>query len=270
MYKLKSGLTVPAMGLGTWQSEGQECQRAVEYALEIGYRQIDTAWIYGNQRQIAKGGKASGVPRKDIFITSKLWREHLRKADAERQLGETLKQLDTDYLDLYLIHWPNKAVPMAETLEFLMAAKEAGQIKAIGVSNFTIGHLKEALKITRDIDVNQVEFHPSLNQKELENFCAENGIAITAYSPLGQGYDLKLPVVRELAKKYGRTEAQVVINWCLAHDMIVIPKSVTPERILSNLQSFEWQLEPADVARLDAINDDYRVANPPFAEFDRK
>lgn len=269
-FTLNNGQTIPALGLGTWKLQGEVCKSAVREALAMGYRYIDTAQVYGNQKEIGEVGSLSTVRREELFITSKVFRNNLRKKDVLRDCDQSLRDLKTDYVDLYLIHWPNREVPMQETFEALMNLKKAGKIRAFGVSNFTIQHLEKALTITNEIVNNQVEFHPSLNQEELKNFCDKHNILITAYSPIAQGRDLSLPAVLSAAQKYNRTPAQVILNWIVSKGMNTIPRSKTRQHLEDNMKALEWTLEPADIKLMDEAGGggNYRVVNPDFNEFD--
>jgi 2,5-diketo-D-gluconate reductase B len=265
--ELNQNAHMPILGLGTWQITGAACEQAVTDALKIGYRHIDTAQIYNNHKDIARAFKQADVPRGEIFLTSKVWRTNHAKSDVITACKQTLDELETDYLDLFLVHWPNKDVPIKETLEGLQELKQNMQINAIGVSNFTVRHLEEALKAGIEISVNQIEFHPSLYQKELMEFCKANHIAITAYSPIAQGADLELPVIREVAKHHNKPAAQVVINWLIAKGMAVIPKASSKEHIQENFDSLTWSLSDEEMALIDKAGGNYRVVSPDFAEW---
>lgn len=241
--------------------------RAVATALELGYRHIDTADAYGNHVEVGRAIYDSGLERDELFVTTKLWRSDLRQQSVAKALYRSLAELELDYVDLYLIHWPNRKVPIAETLEAMYKLQEKGLVKAIGVSNFTVAHLKDALKVGVPIVCNQVEFHPTLNQVELRDFCQSNGIKLTAYSPIAQGHDLRLPEVQLLAEEYDRSPAQVVLNWLLSKGMVAIPRASDPQHIADNLHTLDWQLTPADVKKLDGLDKGFRVVNPGFAEF---
>ncbi|KAL2006948.1 hypothetical protein VTN00DRAFT_8386 [Thermoascus crustaceus] len=264
-FKLNSGYEMPAIGLGTWLSKPHEVENAVEHALRVGYRHIDTAAVYENEAEVGAGWKKSGVPREEIFITSKLWNTHHHPDHVEEALNKTLKDLQTDYLDLYLIHWPVAFehssetlfpvdpvtkrfkianVPIADTWAALEKQVKAGKIRSIGISNFNIEKTKELLKTaTIPPAVNQIEAHPWLQQPELTKFSKENNILITAYSPLGNNiYGLPRvvddPTVHEIAKKVGKDPALLLISWAVQRGTSVLPKSVTPSRIESNFQDF--------------------------------
>src|SRR3989344_682024 len=265
---LNAETSMPILGFGTWQLSGEICHGAVKKALEIGYRHIDTAEMYANEEEVGRAISESKIARNEIFLTSKVWHANLRRADLFESFEESLKTLKTDYLDLYLIHWPNREIPVSETLSAMNELKDKGRIKALGVANFTIRRLEEALKTEIEITNNQVEFHPTLNQKELKEFCVQEGITMTAYSPLGRGAELKNPAVLEIAQKRGRSPAQVLINWLLGQNIAAIPRSKDPGHIEDNFKAVEWGLNEEDMAKLGKIGGKERVANPPHAEFD--
>lgn len=264
-FKLRNGNKIPAIGLGTWQLVGDTCERAVQIALEVGYRHIDTAEIYGNQQEIGNALSKTSVKRKDIFVTSKVWRSNLSKEETMDSAKQTLEALQTDYVDLLLIHWPNDTYPVNETLEAMELLKEEGLIKNYGVSNFGIKHLKETKGF--EVVVNQVEFHPSLNQEKLKEYCDKQKIVITAYSPLAQGYDLKLKEVKELSKKYEVSTAQIVLNWLIGKGIVAIPRSGDEDHIQDNFKAIDWELEEADIKMLDKLDEEKRIVNPGFADF---
>lgn len=259
---------IPVLGFGTWQIQGKACEDAVREALTIGYRHIDTADAYGNHREVAKGIAASGVPREELFITTKVWNDAHREADAYASGLRFLEELEIPYIDLLLIHWPNKEVPIAETLRGMDKLKQEGKIRAIGVSNFTIHHLQDALATGIAITNNQVEVHPQFNQKELREYCASKSISITAYSPLARGTAVQIPLIKELAEKYSKTPSQIILNWVITRGMITIPKSTTPSRIKENFESLDFQIEEADLSAIDTLPQGDRLGNPSFNEFD--
>ncbi|OJJ00547.1 hypothetical protein ASPVEDRAFT_575649 [Aspergillus versicolor CBS 583.65] len=265
IFKLNSGYEIPAVGLGTWQSKPNEVQNAVTAALQIGYRHIDAASVYGNEREVGDGIKASGVPREEIFLTSKLWNTHHNPENVEAAVDRSLSDLQTDYLDLYLIHWPvafrhssttiqpidEKTglidvidVPAKDTWAAMEALVAKGKVRSIGVSNFTRERIEELLKTAKlPPAVNQIEAHPYLQQRELLEWSKEKGILVTGYSPLGNNiYNIPRtvddPLVIEIAKSLNKTPAQVLVSWAIQRGTVVLPKSVTPERIQSNFQDF--------------------------------
>jgi 2,5-diketo-D-gluconate reductase B len=263
-----NGSTIPLLGLGTWQLTGEICYQATKAALEIGYRHIDTAHAYGNHAEIGRAIKDSGLDRSELFITSKLWRNEMSGEDVRPTLVRALDELQTDYLDLYIIHWPSHMMPMKPTLTALANLKKEELIKNFGVSNYTINHLKDALEITQEIAANQVEFHPSLNQKELLDFCTSHNIKLTAYSPIGHGNDLDIPLIIELTEKYDKTAAQICINWCLQKGLVAIPKASSKARLQENFDTQLFALSSEDVGLIDKLDLNNRYINPDFAEFE--
>ncbi len=269
---LNNGVEIPQVGLGVFQTkEGAEVEQAVGAALEAGYRLIDTAAIYGNEAGVGRAIKASGLPREEIFITTKLWNAHHAYEDALRAFDESLRKLDSGYVDLYLIHWPlpmeGKFVDAWRALEKLYNDK---RVRAIGVSNFTPRHLEELLNASETVPtVNQIELHPLFQQKETRAYCAERGIAIESYSPLMQaGEALEHSVIGNLAQKYGKTPAQVILRWHLQSGFIVIPKSARPERIRENLDLFDFELSTDEMRQIDGMDQNQRIgADPDTADF---
>jgi diketogulonate reductase-like aldo/keto reductase len=255
--KLNNGVELPRLGLGVFRApRGEVTREAVSAALAAGYRHIDTARIYGNERDVGAAVRESGLPRQDIFVTTKLWNEDQGYDSALRACERSLKDLGLEYVDLYLVHWPvpGRRLDSWRALEKLLAD---GKCRAIGVSNFLEHHLDELLGKAKVVPaVNQVEQHPFLHQPSLLRYCAGKGIAVEAYSPLTKGMRLGDPRVVELARKYGKSPAQVLIRWCLEHGLVVIPKSVHAERIHENASVFDFSFSPEDLRQLDGMNED--------------
>ncbi|MCL4384126.1 aldo/keto reductase [Patescibacteria group bacterium] len=264
---LNEQASIPILGFGTWQLAGEAARKPLEVALSVGYRHFDTAAAYDNHEVLGEVLKRSGLKREELFVTSKIWRDDLKARDVVAACEEALEELQMPYIDLYLIHWPNREIPIGETLEAMGKLKEDGLIKAIGVSNFTIRHLEEAMKTGIEISNNQVELHPSFNQNELESYCDRHHISLTAYSPVGQGQDLKLPKVQTLAKKYSRSESEIILAWLRQKNIIAIPRSKDPDHILENFKSLDFDLETADLQLMEDIPQERRMINPSFAEF---
>ncbi len=276
--KLNEEAFIPVVGLGTWQLTNGALERALEYALDIGYRHIDTADAYGNHKTIGEVINRSQIEREDLFLTSKIWWTDLKSEDLRESFERSLEELDTEYIDLLLIHWPNRDIPVAQPLETMGRLREEGKIKALGVSNFTINHLKDALtaaealedkyNIPVEITNNQVEYHPSFNQKELRDFCQRNDITVTAYSPIAQGEDLKIDEIQEIANKYETTEAKVILKWLTKKGLVVIPRSEDPEHIRQNFEALQLDMENEDIEIIDNLDKNNRILNPEFADFD--
>jgi diketogulonate reductase-like aldo/keto reductase len=267
--ELNSGDQMPLLGLGTWQLQDQTCIDSVKTAVKIGYKHIDTADGYDNHLSVGRGIKESRVKREDLFITSKIKPENLHyddiKADAQRFLDE----LEIEYLDLLLIHWPNKDIPLEESLKALKEVKEEGLARNIGVSNFTINHLKDAAKIDPElVAVNQVEFHPTLYQKKLLDYCQENDIVLTAYSPLGRGEVFENEVIQKLADKHDKSPSKLVLKWLIDKDIVAIPKASSREHLESNFDLFDWDLPAEAREKMDQLNEDNRIIDPDFGQFD--
>ena len=270
---LNNGVTMPQIGLGVWQAkDGQEVETAVSSALASGYRLIDTAAVYGNESGVGRAIANSGIPREDIFITTKVWNADQGYDETLAAFDKSLERLGLEYIDLYLIHWPVPAKDKyIDTWRALEKLYSDGKVRAIGVSNFTIEYLERLLNETTVIPaVNQVELHPRLSQVALRSYCTEHAIAVESYSPLGgTGGDLlNEPLFSEIGQKYDKSAAQVVLRWHIQNSLVVIPKSVTPERIAQNIDIFDFELSSDDMARITALNTDTRVgSNPETANF---
>lgn len=258
---LNNGVEMPYLGLGTWQARGKNCTQAVEFALTHGYSLIDTAQGYGNERQVGKGWKASGRPREDIFITSKISNSNQGYESSKRSFQKSLGALQTDYLDLLLIHWPDISHfdQTVETWRVLVELQKEGLCRSIGVSNFTIPLIKKLLNEINVVPaVNQVEFHTFLYQRDLLAYCQDQDIQIEAYSPLAKARFLDNEQLLRIAKKHGKTPAQVMLAWGLNHDLVVIPKSENEDRIKENADIF-FNLDDEDMETLDNLGPDTRL-----------
>ena len=242
---------IPLLGLGVWQvPNSRECVDAVRWALELGYRQIDTAQAYGNEESVGQGLRESGVPREDVFITTKFFP---RRKDPLAEIERSLQRLGVDYVDLYIIHWPEGGPTWA--WPGMEGAREAGYARSIGVSNFGVDDLRQLLATTTvPPAVDQVQFSPYQYRKALLDACGEKGIALEAYSPLGTGRHLASDTVARVARRHGRTPAQVLLRWCIERGIPVIPKSTHRERIAENAKLFDFRLSNEDIAELDALD----------------
>ncbi|MET7512116.1 aldo/keto reductase [Streptomyces sp. NPDC005480] len=267
---LNNGVEMPQLGFGVWQVPDAEAEKAVATALEAGYRSIDTAAIYGNEEGTGKAIAASGIAREKLFVTTKLWNADQGYDATLRAYDASLDKLGLDYLDLYLIHWPLPSKDSyVDTYKAFEKIYADGRAKAIGVSNFLPEHLERLLGETSIIPaVNQIELHPHLQQRAAREFHAEQGITTEAWSPLGQGKGLlEVPAIVAIAQKHGRTPAQIVLRWHVQLGNVVIPKSVTPSRILENIDVFDFELDIEDIAAISALNEDRRLGPDP-ATFD--
>lgn len=263
-FTLHNGIKMPYLGLGTYQSDNdQEVIDAVSYALKLGYRHIDTASIYGNEEGVGRGVQESGIARDEVFVVSKVWNNEQGYESTLKAFEASLKRLDLEYLDLYLIHWPvaGKYTETWRALEKLYAEK---RIRAIGVSNFMQHHLEDLLTTAEVVPmVNQMEFHPYVVQQDLIDFCGAKGIQYEAWSPFMQGKVFGLDICQELSKKYKKSVAQVILRWNLQKGIITIPKSVKKERIQSNAAIFDFEISPEDVAYLDSLDRGERIGPDP-------
>lgn len=275
-YTLSNGVTIPKIGFGTWQiPDGEEAYQAVSYALEVGYTHIDTAQVYQNEASVGRAIADSSLSRKDIFLTTKIWNSNRSYDLAKTSIDGSLNKLGVDYLDLLLIHWPNpKALrdhwkeANAETWKAMEDYYKAGKVRAIGVSNFMQHHLEALLEIAEIKPmVNQILLAPGCPQEELVSFCRQQDILLEAYSPLGTGSIFKNDVAKQLAEKYHKSVAQVALRWSLQKGFLPLPKSVTPENIMSNLDIFDFELSADDEKKLDRIEGVARQKDPDAVSF---
>jgi 2,5-diketo-D-gluconate reductase B len=255
---------IPAIGLGTYLITGQDCIQIVQQALEVGYRHIDTAQMYNNESEVGEGISQSSVDRSDIFLTTKVWPDQLSKSRFLPSVEESLRKLKTDYVDLLLIHWPNKNISITECVGELMKAKMQQKARYIGLSNFSIDLLEQALDIGAPIITNQVEFHPFIDQSKLKDWTDRHDILLTAYTPLAQGRVVKDKTLNRLAEKYNKNTGQITLRWMIQQENVTaIPKSSNPERLISNLEIFDFELSPQEMAMIDGLKADHqRFVNP--------
>lgn len=255
---------MPWLGLGVWKAEeGTEVEQAVQSALRLGYRSIDTAAVYGNEVGVGKAIQQSGVPREEIFLTTKVWNSDQGFESTLAAFEESRKKLDVEYVDLYLVHWPVNG-KYKETWKALEKLYKEGWVRAVGVSNFQVHHLQDLIADSEMKPmVNQVEFHPYLNQKELRAYCQQEQIQLEAWSPLMQGKVGEEPTIVQLAEKYGKTPAQIVLRWDLQHGVVTIPKSVKEHRIKENADVFDFKLTTQDMELLDALDRQHRFGPDP-------
>jgi 2,5-diketo-D-gluconate reductase A len=268
LIQLNNEVVMPQLGLGVWQAkDGKEVELAVTTALKCGYRLIDTAAVYGNEAGVGRAIAASGIARKELFITTKVWNADQGYEQTLAAFEKSLQRLHLDYVDLYLIHWPVPAKNMyVDTWRALEKLYADGKVKAIGVSNFTIEYLEHLMgESTITPAVNQIELHPHLSQLELQEYCKQHGVAVESYSPLGGtgGHLLDEPVLSEIGDRHHKSPAQIVIRWHLQNGLIVIPKSVTPERIKQNIDVFDFELTDTEMTAINALNADMRVGSDP-------
>lgn len=263
--KLNTGAEIPVIGFGTWGLQARQGSSAVLEAFKAGYRLIDTAMIYDNEKEVGEAIRASGLHRKDIFVTTKLWNSYQGYKTALAAFEESLERLGLEYIDLYLIHWP-ATDKRDESWEALTELYKHGRAKAIGVSNYTIRHLAELAEKSSIIPaVNQIEFHPFLYKDQLEvlEFCKKHKIIVQAYSPLAQAHRINDPLLATIAEGFGKTPSQVMLRWALQHGTIPIPKAAHREHTISNIDVFDFQLTADDMAAIDNLSDGTRTSSDP-------
>ncbi len=255
---------IPALGFGTFQLHGQNCVDAVKDAISIGYRHIDTAGMYHNETETGEGIKASDIARNELFVTTKLWTDSLAPDAVRKTTEHSLQQLQTDYLDLLLIHWPSSSVPLEDTLGAMHRLREEGKVRFLGVSNFTIAWLKEVDKTGIPVITNQVECHVLLSQEKLLNYMREKSMFLTAYSPLAKGRLVNHPVLDDIGRKHGKTSTQVALRWLIQQDDVAaIPKASDQEKRRKNMAIFDFELDSEDLEKIDALEKNRRFVDFP-------
>lgn len=262
------GKKVPALGFGTWQLKGKECQSGVESAIKIGYRHIDTAQIYENEAEVGAAIKASGIKRDDIFLTTKIWNGNLRDGDLQKSLDVSLKKLQTDHVDLLLIHWPVTDIPFSEQLKSMQAVQKEGKATSIGISNYTVAQMKEVVeKIGAKVLTNQVEYHPYLSQKPVLDYLRAHDMFLTAYSPLARGKISDDAAIGKIAQKYNKTNGQITLRWLVQQEGVAaIPKAGSEKHTRENFEIFDFKLDDAEMKQIAALaRPDGRLVNPGFA-----
>jgi len=250
-----NGARIPSTGFGTWRLSGEDCRQAVLWALEVGYRHVDTAAMYGNETDVGAGLKASGLDRDAVFVTTKVWSSDLAPGDLERSAEASLRRLDVGAVDLLLVHWPNPAIPLAGTMKALASVKRLGLARHIGVSNFSAKLLDEAVSLCGEpLVTNQCEYHPYLNQDRVRAACARHGLAFTSYCPLGRGNLLDDPVIHAIAERHERTPGQIVLRWHVQQPgTVAIPKSGHRGRIAENIAIDDFALSEDEMRRIAAL-----------------
>ena len=246
-----NGARIPAIGLGTWELRGRTCARLVEQALRLGYRHIDTAQIYENEREVGEGLRGSGVKRDEVFVTTKIWTSHFTPNDLERSAKESLVKLRLTEVDLLLLHWPNSQVPLSETVGALARARQLGLARHIGVSNFTVALIEEAVAACPEpLVCDQVEYHPYLDQTKVREACARHGMAVVAYSPVAKGRIKNDQALMRIGDRYRKTAAQVCLRWLVQQNVAAIPRTSKLERLSENIEIFDFELSDAEMREI--------------------
>jgi len=265
IHRTIQGTEIPALGLGTWQFTGAACTEGVEHALDLGYRHIDTAQIYENEEEVGAGLRNAATDRDEIYLTTKVWVENLEPSSVRRSTEESLRRLDTEYVDLLLIHWPSNDVPLERTLDAMMVLRDEGKTREIGVSNFTPSLVRRALDHV-PIICNQVEYHPFLDQDALLDLAEARDLLLTAYSPLARGRVMKDETMQAIAEAHGKTPAQVALRWLLQQDQVAaIPKASSAAHREANLDVFDFELSEDEMDRIFDLAGNERLINPSFA-----
>jgi len=248
------GAKIPLLGLGTWELRGRSCVRIVEQALRLGYRHIDTAEIYDNEREIGEGLHVSGIKRGDVFVTTKVWPEHFAPRELERAAGESLSRLRLREVDLLLLHWPNSRIPLADTLGALCKAKRDGLTRHIGVSNFTVALIEQAVQLTTEpLVCDQIEYHPFLDQSKVVASCRKHDMAVVAYSPIARGKVRGDRVLARIGAAHNKTAAQVSLRFLVQQNIVVIPRTSKAERLSENAAIFDFNLSPQEMMEIAAL-----------------
>lgn len=263
-----NGARIPIIGLGTWQLSGDTGARMVHEALRLGYRHIDTAAMYGNEAEVGEGIRASGVPRDEVFLTTKVWLDNLGAKDFRKSVEGSLKKLRLSYVDLILIHWPNPSIPLSETIPAMTGVKRDGLAKHIGVSNFTVALIEEAATLCNELVTNQIELHPYLDAGRVMAACGRHGLSVTAYCPIARGSAVGDTVMGRIGTAHGKSAAQVCLRYLVQRGIIVIPRTSKPERLRENFSIFDFSLsaaEMAEIAELAQPKGRGRVVNLGFA-----
>jgi 2,5-diketo-D-gluconate reductase B len=248
------GARIPLLGLGTWELRGRTCARIVEQAIRLGYRHIDTAQMYDNEREVGEGVRASGVKRNEVFVTTKIWPTHFSPPELARTAKDCLVRLRMSEVDLLLLHWPNPNIPLSETIGALCKVKRDGLARHIGISNFTVALVEEAVGLaTEPLACNQIEVHPFLDQSKVVAACRRHGMAVVAYSPIARGRAKSDPVLIRIGRAHGRTPAQVCLRWLVQQNIAAIPRTSRVERLSENLAIFDFELSPAEMAEIGKL-----------------
>jgi diketogulonate reductase-like aldo/keto reductase len=249
-----NGARIPIVGLGTWELRGRTCARVVEQALRLGYRHVDTAEMYDNEREVGEGLRASGVRRDDVFVTTKVWPSHFAPRELERAAKESLARLRLSDVDLLLLHWPSEHVPLSETIPALCKMKTMGLTRHIGISNFTVALVQEAVRLSSEpLVTNQIECHPYLDQSKVIAACRQHGLAITAYSPIARGRASNDKVLKRIGEAHGKTASQATLRWLVQQSIVVIPRTSKIERLSENLALFDFELTPAEMDEISTL-----------------
>jgi 2,5-diketo-D-gluconate reductase B len=262
-----NGAQIPAFGLGTWDLRGRTCVRMVEQALRLGYRHIDTAEMYDNEREVGEGLRTSGVPRNEVFVVTKVWPSHFAPRELLRVAKESLTKLRLGEVDLLLLHWPNPRIPLSETLAALCKAKEAGLTRNIGVSNFTVALIEEATQLSSEpLVCDQVELHPFIDQSKVRAACAAHGMAVVAYCPIARGNAKNSEVLARIGEKHGKSAAQVSLRFLVQQQIVVIPRTSKIERLSENAAIFDFELGADEMAEIAALSGgDGRIVDYAFS-----